>query len=70
MAVKREHEKSEVMKNASNAATRIGGWSPAKKEFARRVTSAGASGSDQISLQSKSGGHQQPPASRATSKSS
>jgi hypothetical protein len=59
MAVKRGDERSDVMKNANIAATRIGNWSPAKKEFAHRVTGSGVLGEDQISSKSK-GGDRQP----------
>ena len=59
MAVKRGHERSDVMKNANSAATRIGNWSPAKKEFAHRVTGSGTLGEDQISSKSTAGGRQQ-----------
>src|SRR5258708_38797208 len=60
MAVKRGHERSDVMKNANSAATRMGNWSPAKKEFAHRVTGSGTLGEDQISSKSTSGDRQQP----------
>jgi hypothetical protein len=40
--MKRDNQGSVVMKSASSAATRTKTWSPAKREFAQRVTSSGS----------------------------
>jgi hypothetical protein len=40
--MKRDNQSSVVMKSASNAATRTGTWSTAKREFAQKVTASGS----------------------------
>jgi hypothetical protein len=40
--MKQSDQKSSVMKLASSAATRTGSWSPAKQDFAHRVTTSGS----------------------------
>jgi hypothetical protein len=38
----KQGEKSSVMKSANSAANRTGRWSPAKQDFAHRVTTSGS----------------------------
>jgi hypothetical protein len=40
--MKRAVQASVVMKSASKAASRTGRWSPAKQDFAQRVTASGS----------------------------
>jgi hypothetical protein len=47
-------QKSSVMKSANSAATRIGSWSAAKQDFARRVTTSGSVANKAASANTKS----------------
>jgi hypothetical protein len=52
------HDGSDVMRNATKAAMRTGNWSPAKQEFAHRVTRSGTLVKDQASKKSAAGSSQ------------
>jgi hypothetical protein len=51
--MKQSDQKSAVMKAASSAATRTVNWSPAKQDFANRVTASGSMAQKAASTRAK-----------------
>jgi hypothetical protein len=52
--MKQNDQKSPVMKAASSAAARTGSWSPAKQDFAHRVTTSSSMAQKALSMSAKS----------------